>query len=132
MTTKPLCCPCCGADGWLVERNYPEPHQETLHRIECIGCGLQTPHSVSDDAAIAIWNRRPENLESKVVRDILHGTLDAVKEMEEVKIRHRCSTCLRDFSTAGSCVVHIGNYHSKGGVGEYDPRSHAIPQYPHD
>lgn len=46
--------------------------------------------------------------------------------VDEGNVRHRCSACLRDFSSRGSCVVHIGNYHSKGGSGEFVPQAYPI------
>ena len=56
-------------------------------------------------------------------RDIINANVTP-----EPEVRHRCSACLRNFSSLGSCVVHIGNYHSMGGIGEYYPKAYPIPK----
>lgn len=76
-----------------------------------------------------IFNVEPWPWLLKEIENI-NVVLDTSENKEPKKtdkdIRHRCSSCLRDFSSHGSCIVHIGNYHSEGGSGEYDRTAYAI------
>lgn len=75
-------CAHCTKEGWLVERTYKDGHAAS-HRVECISCGMRTGQEPSEERAVKIWNQRAPNIEAQVVREILHSTLDVVKECDE-------------------------------------------------
>lgn len=111
----------------LAERiNYVAVKYDKASNSRFLNEGIAAAHIAEflEDFALRVSNATRIQQTREIIAHPLH--LDAAPI--EMDVRHRCSTCLRDFSSLGSCIVHIGNYHSLGGVGEYDPKAYAIPK----
>lgn len=65
MTDKLLLCPFCGGSDVHLRRHPPAQ----MSWVSCVSCGLEAPTEtgVTDEAAVAYWNRRAPSPETRVV-----------------------------------------------------------------